>query len=115
MTVQPHLQSPTESEQDALDYIAANNADGRYNDVLARYQAGDISLGLLAFKGVGIASLRREQNRLYNLLQGSPAERLDIDVEAITKAHQQITETIAKAEDVVANPVVYALRKDVAA
>lgn len=111
----PELKSASESEQDALDYIAANNTDGRYNEVLERYAAGAVSLGILRFKGESIAALRREQNRLYNLLQGRPAERLDIDVEAVAKAHAQVSDTIAKAEAAVRTPVIYALKKEAAA
>lgn len=111
---QPVLLTPTDAEQAALDYIAENNADARYDAVLASFNAGEVSIGLLAFKGESIASLRYEQNRLANLLQARPADRLDIDVEAVTQAHQQVTENIAKAEAAVANPVVYAVRKDAA-
>lgn len=111
MTVSPKLLPPTEAEQEALDYIAANNGDGRYDALLARYAAGEISVGLLAFKGEGLATLRREQSRLRALLETEAPDRLDVDIEAVAKAHSQITQDIHRGEAAVANPVVYAVRK----
>lgn len=111
----PHITSFTEAERAALDYIAENNADGGYDDVLEAFNTGTVSIGLLAFKGEGLPALRYEQNRLYNLLQGRPHELLDVDVPAVTKAHARYTELIAQTEHAVANPVIYVLKKEAAA
>lgn len=107
----PDILPAKAAESEAVDYMTANNADGAYTDLLARHAQGLVSVGILRFNGHMLPALRYEQNRLYNLLQQRPADRLDIDVEAVTRAHENVTIAIDKAEAAIAKPVIYALKK----
>jgi hypothetical protein len=99
----------SESTTEALAYIAENNADGRYDDLLARIAEsegeGAIELGLMRFSGGGLDLLRRTLEGYDEKLAGD--EIGDAEREALLSARRNIVESIAQAETAVANPVIY--------
>lgn len=104
--------SREDAKAEALAYIADNNADGRYDDVLQKVAEDAVDIGLLRYEGVGLYQLQKSLDRYNELLAGDAEALLDIDVPSVTSARDDILAAIKSAEDFRANPLVYMIRKE---
>lgn len=99
----------SDSTTEALAYIADNNGDGRYDEVLARVAEGGVKVGIMRFQGKGLDLLRETLAGYDAKLAGDAIS--EFEREALLKARSNLCENIAQAEAAVANPVIYLVDK----
>lgn len=104
--------SREDARAEAMAFIAENNSDGRYDDVLQKVAEDAVDVGLLRYEGTGLFQLQKSLDRYNDLLAGDEVALLDIDVPSVTSARDNTLAAIRAAEDFRANPIVYVTRKD---
>jgi hypothetical protein len=87
----------------ALAWIAQNNADGTYDDLLKRHDAGEIALGIISYSGKQLALMRNYRAYLGRQLEQASSYEID----PLRARIKNIDADIARAEALIASPTLY--------